>query len=433
MKSAASRIGRGLFGWLKPSWRTVRFRLTLLYGSLFLISCTGLLIFTNILIHFATADEIASLRSTADRVLVAAPMTDRIPVTNTIAARFDEFSGGGLIAIAAPQVVHLLDLQAEEFRTTVLTQRAEQRRRLLTQSGIALGVMAICSIGLGWIAAGQVLQPLRRITAAAQSISASNLHQRLSLEGPDDELKELGDTFDGLISRLEHAFEAQRQFIANASHELRTPLARQRTLIEVALGDPDATAESLKANHRRVLASGEQQERLIEALLMLARSERELYHQEPLDLADVTATALATAQPEIEQRELRLIRDLRQAPILGEPALIERMIVNLIENAARYNHARGTVEIVTGVRDGRAFFEISNTGPVVPPEEVERLFQPFKRLGQDRVRRDDGYGLGLSIVRSIARTHAADLRATARPDGGLRLEISFLPLDTDNP
>ncbi len=296
---------------------------------------------------------------------------------------------------------------------------------LLINSGIALAIMAALSIWLGWLIAGRALRPLRTITNAARDISASSLHKRLALDGPDDELTQLAVTFDDLLARLEGAFDAQRRFVANASHELRTPLTLERTLVEVALADPDATVAPLRATCERVLAAGEQQERLIEALLTLSRSQRGLDHREVFDLAAVTADVLVTRRPDAEQRNLRLDSNLAPAPVAGDAALGERLVANLIDNALRHNHPGGEVEITTTSQAGTTLLSISNSGPIVPPAETERLLQPFQRLSGDREAGDDGLGLGLSIVHAIAIAHGATVTTHTRPQGGLTVEVSF--------
>ena len=315
-------------------------------------------------------------------------------------------------------------LSPEQVQELASQQHAAQMRELLVQSGIALGVMAVVSMMLGWIVAGLVLRPLRTITATARGISATNLHQRLALEGPDDELKELGDTFDGLLERLEASFRAQRQFVANASHELRTPLARQRTLAQVALADPDASVESLRAAHERVLASGTQQERLIEALLTLARGQTGLERREPFDLAVVTGQVLQ-ARSDADHRAVEVHEELAPAPVLGDPRLLERLVANLVDNAIRYNVPHGKIHVTTQTRSGHAVVSVTNTGPVVPATAVERLFQLFQRLGADRTSRGDGVGLGLSIVQAIADAHGATVTAHPQPGGGIEVEVSF--------
>jgi signal transduction histidine kinase len=315
--------------------------------------------------------------------------------------------------------------QADGMRAQALQQHAAELHQLLTQSAIALAVMAIVSIALGWIVAGRVLHPLRTITRSAQDISATSLHQRLALNGPDDELKELGDTFDRLLSRLEASFRSQRQFVANASHELRTPLARQRTLVQVAMSDPDATIESLRAAHEETLTANQEQERLIEALLTLARSDAGLDRQESFDLAQLTDHVLHVRDSQATRRGLHLTMTLNPAPTTGDPRLVERLVTNLVDNALRHNIASGHVQVTTATSAGHAKLSVTNTGPTIPASEVGRLFEPFQRLGANRTRHDGGLGLGLSIVQAIATAHNAALAADPRPEGGMQVTVTF--------
>ena len=257
----------------------------------------------------------------------------------------------------------------------------------------------------------------------ARDISASNLHRRLDLEGPDDELKQLGTPFDELLDRLETSFDAQRQFVANASHELRTPLTLERTLIEVALGDPERRASTSlpRTPASSVLAVGEQQERLIEALLTLSRSQRGLDSHEPVDLAAISATAAAAADHE----GLVLDTALKPAETTGNPRLVERLVANLVSNAINHNVDGGTISLATETRDGRAVLTVANTGPTIPASELERLFEPFQRLDAARTSSGHGLGLGLSIVQAIADAHEATITTRAPAEGGLEIEIGF--------
>ena len=293
---------------------------------------------------------------------------------------------------------------------------------------IGLAVMILVALTLGWLIAGRLLRPLRTITATARDISAGNLHQRLALAGPDDELRELGATLDGLFGRLEASFDSQRHFVANASHELRTPLTAQRTVLQVALADPDATAQTLRSACEKALKWGGQQERLLEALLTLASSERGVERWEPFDLADVAGKAILDRHAEAERRGIRIDATLSAAPATGDPALAESLMTNLMSNAIRHNLDGGRIEISTAITDGRAVATVSNTGPMVPSGEVDRLFQPFQRLGAERIRRGSGasgHGLGLAIVSSIVAVHGATLTPRARPEGGLDITVSF--------
>jgi signal transduction histidine kinase len=265
------------------------------------------------------------------------------------------------------------------------------------------------------------LRPLRTITDTAREISASNLHRRLDLGGPDDELKQLGATVDGLLARLEISFEAQRQFVANASHELRTPLTLERTLLELALSDPNASIDSYRHTCEQLLAVGEQQERLIEALLTLSRSQRGLDSRQPVDLAAITAAAAAAA----DHDGLALDTTIRRAHTTGNPRLVERLVANLLANAVHHNIDGGHIQLVTDIRDGHAVLIITNTGPKIPASELERIFQPFQRLDPARTNDSRGLGLGLSIVQAIADAHEATITTRAPADGGLHIQISF--------
>jgi len=296
-------------------------------------------------------------------------------------------------------------------------------------SVIALPIMVLLSLAFGWLVAGRFLRPLRTITTTAREISASNLHQRLALGGTDDEFKELGKTLDGLFGRLEASFELQRRFVANASHELRTPLTAERALLQVALADPDATVETLRSTCEEVLKLGEQEARLIDALLTLASSERGVEQWEPIDLAEVAEDVLSVRRQEAGRRGIHVDASLGQTHAAGDPSLVESLVANLVDNALRHNVAGGRVTIVTATRAGQATLSVCNTGPVIPEEELDRLFQPFQRLGDERIRHHDGHGLGLAIVQAITQAHGATLTARAQPEGGLSIEICF-PLDS---
>jgi signal transduction histidine kinase len=304
-------------------------------------------------------------------------------------------------------------------------QRSADLHVLAIVSLSALVLMAGVSMGLGWLIAGRVLRPLRTITSAARDISATSLHRRLALEGPDDEFKELGETFDGLLGRLDASFQSQRQFVANASHELRTPLARLKTLAQVALADPDANVESLRAAHERVLASEHQLEELITALLNLASSERGLARREPIELMAVTDEVLDARRPEIERRGLQSNATLEPARTEGDPQLVERLVENLIDNAILHNRVGGRIEVTVTAARGEAFLTVANDGPVITPEELERLTRPFQRRGTERTGESDGHGLGLSIVHAIATAHGATVAIRARREGGLDVEVRF--------
>jgi signal transduction histidine kinase len=296
---------------------------------------------------------------------------------------------------------------------------------VLAYSAVGLAVLAVVSVALGWLVADRALRPLRVITAAARAVSARSLDERLSLAGGYEEFRELGDTLNGLFARLEAAFESQRRFVANASHELRTPLTAERTVLQVALADPAASTESLRAACQQVLQLGEQQGRLVNALLTLATGQSGLRRREPFDLAAVTSRVVASRQPDADRRGVRVAASLDPAIVAGDPALAESLVANLVDNAVRHNVPDGHVHVTTGTHSGRPWFSASNSGPVVPPGEVGRLLEPFQQLEGERTRHEDGHGLGMAIVAAVASAHAADLGVRARPEGGLDVTVTF--------
>jgi signal transduction histidine kinase len=289
----------------------------------------------------------------------------------------------------------------------------------------AVAIMAAFSLALGWLISGRFVQPLRGIISTAQDISASNLHRRLSLRGRPDEFAELGATLNDLFARLEASFDAQRHFIANASHELRTPLSAGRALLQVAIADPEPSVATLRATCEELVELGDQQERLIAALLTLASSQRGLAQPQPLDLAEITRKVLEARRAEAERHGIRLTATLAPAPATGDPSLAESLIVNLIDNALRHNLPGGRAEITTALTDAGAAVTVGNTGTLIPPDAVDYLFQPFRQLGLQRIRHGQGYGLGLAIVRAIADAHTAAVIASPRPQGGLDIEVIF--------
>ncbi|GAA3236724.1 sensor histidine kinase [Nonomuraea helvata] len=297
--------------------------------------------------------------------------------------------------------------------------------QLLTGSAAALVVLIPVALALGWFVAGRFLRPLRAITATARIISAGDLHRRLDLGEPTDELTELGHTLDDLFTRLEAAFDAQRHFVANASHELRTPLAGLRTLLEVALADPDADADTLRAACQEALALGGHQERLVQALLALAISERGVTRWDTLDLAHVVEGVLASRRDQAAEAGIDLAEHLTPAVTAGDPRLIESLVANLIDNAIRHNHADGHVKVATQTSGTLVALTVTNSGPVIPDDQIQRLFQPFQRLAPDRHGRRDGYGLGLAIADAVTQAHHATLTAAARPEGGLSITVRF--------
>jgi signal transduction histidine kinase len=394
---------------------SVRLRFTLLYVGMFLASTACLLTITYLLVEQQLPQTITTSNGASAIIGASGQLSTG---GQSLATVCSTPRGTASPVPGQPNACEIAVKQA------AVGLRTDTLKLLLIESGIALGIMALVSVGLGWVMAGRVLSPLRTITAKARRISARSLHQRIAMTGPDDELKELGDTFDQLLGRLDASFRAQRQFVANASHELRTPLARQRTLLEVALRDREATNASLRAACQRALAAGEQQERLIAALLTLARGERGLDRFEPVDLAAIAADVLAARRDDADAAQVSLVARIGAATAFGDPGLTERLVANLVDNAIRYNVAGGEVEIGTGTRAGRPYLAVANTGPVIPPDQLGRLFRPFQRMDPSR-RSPGGLGLGLAIVSAVAAAHGADLRAVTRAAGGLAIEIVF--------
>ena len=308
----------------------------------------------------------------------------------------------------------------------VIAQQHADNARLIVVAWVVLLLTALAAIPLGWFAAGRMLRPLREITARARTISAGNLHERLALSGARDEFTQLGETLDELLARLEASFDAQRRFVANASHELRTPVTVERTLLQVALADPDASAETLRRTCEELLANGRDQERLIEALLTLASSERGLERREPTDIGALATAVLEQPRPELDEHGITLEARLEGAIANGDPALIERLISNLVDNAVRHNVDGGHVEIATRQQGDRALLVVENSGQMIAPDEIETMFEPFRRLGPARTGTGSGqHGLGLSIVRAIAEAHQAEIDARPRPGGGLTITVAF--------
>jgi signal transduction histidine kinase len=429
-----------LFGvpqrWLRLPRRTIRLRLTALYAVLFLVSGAGLLAVTYVLVDNHTPIPV----SFTDRQVGGEV---QIQAAGGVAAGFGSAPPGVCLTATGPLASFRpvgVPLKAPIASSTgraaqcatwvqgqVSAARASYLTSLLTDSGIALGLMAIAALGLGWLVSGRVLRPLRTITLKAQQISASNLHERLALDGPDDELKDLGDTVDGLLARLETAFAAQRQFVANASHELRTPLARQQAMVEVALADPARGVASLEAVCRRVLAAGQQHERLIEALLTLARSQRGLDRLQPVDLPAIARETVLSRSADAYLRNIEVTLLDAPATFPGDARLAERLVANLLDNAIRHNHRGGRVLVRTHAAAGQAVLSVISTGPVLDQAEVPALFEPFRRRGTARTgaTSGSGLGLGLSIVAAIAAAHRADVRACAQPGGGLDVTVRF--------
>ncbi|CNG77178.1 integral membrane sensor signal transduction histidine kinase [Mycobacterium tuberculosis] len=381
---------------------TIRMRLTLLYTGLFV--CAGIVLLG--LTYLLVQNNLQRQAEPPDRLFTAG--TEIPPGSSQAFAISGEPSRA--------DVQRVLVAGREDYRRETLNA-------LLTQGGIALGLVGAAGLGFGWLLADRALRPVHAITDTARRVARSHdLTERISYEGPRDDVKELADTFDTMLGRLARAFDGQRRFVANASHELRTPLAINRTLVDVAVRRPDATDDVKRLGESLLVVNG-RHERLIDGLLTLAGTEGAVVDAAPLDLAEVAAHVLEQSAAEARARGVRTGRRLGPAPTCGDPMLVERLVQNLVENAIRHNHDGGELSLATRGRDGWAELEIANTGPAVPGYEVETIFEPFRRLGNDRVRSDRGSGLGLSIVRATATAHGGTVAASPRPGGGLIVTV----------
>jgi signal transduction histidine kinase len=387
--------------------RSARVRLTALYCCLFFPSGVALVTITYILI-----------------VLVQRPVLYQVV----------RYPHGGSLPDRQASHQHSTSLKPRTAKVALLGDHVTvallghhflDAREFLFGSCVVLVAMIGVSILLGWLVAGRVLRPLRVMTTTTRRISERNLHERLALAGPDDELKDLGDTIDGLLARLEAAFDSQRRFIANASHELRTPLMLSQTLLQVALADPNVTFGSLRSACQEAVAVGKGQAQLIDALLTLARSQRGLDHRGSVDLTAVVHESLNAHEPSAAAKRLQVDAALDQANVSGDARLISRLVSNLVDNAIRYNVSGGRIEVDLTATRAEATLTVTNTGPSVRPEQVGRLLEPFQRAAMDRTASPNGLGLGLSIVADIAKAHEADLEVRPRPDGGLTIAVSF--------
>ncbi|MBK3641232.1 sensor histidine kinase [Streptomyces sp. NPDC085900] len=386
------------FPWLRP---TIRIRLTLLYGGMFLIA--GILLLSIIYLLAAQALHEGSGQSFSVSGTGLDINSSTCPAVNS-----------------APQ---------SEINAILKQCDAVQRQHalddLLSRSLLALLGLAVIAFAFGYAMAGRVLSPLGRITRTARAVAGSDLSRRIELDGPDDELKELADTFDDMLERLQRAFTAQQRFVGNASHELRTPLAINRTLLEVHLSDPQAPVE-LQQLGKTLLATNERSEQLVEGLLLLARSDNQIVERKPVDLAEVAAQAVDQVHAEAEAKGVVIRGDQKPAVVQGNGVLLERIALNLVQNAVRYNVPEdGWVEVTTEVQHGQAVLVVSNTGPVVPAYEIDNLFEPFRRLRTERTGSDKGVGLGLSIARSVARAHGGHISARPREGGGLVMRVAL--------
>lgn len=336
-----------------------------------------------------------------------------------------QFSRGFLVQVGyADGRIRLVDARAAQMQLQAQAQDSLLRRGLL-----ALGLVGLAGTAGGYLLAGRALRPLQVVTSTARRLSTETLDQRIGLTGPDDELKELADTFDGMIARLEAAFDSRQRFVANASHELRTPLSVMRTEVDVTLRDPDASPEELRRMGVVVRGATERADHLVNALLLLAQADvpgrADLTRREAVMLPDVVGAALEAVRAEAEAAGLRLEIRLGPATVLGDAGLLERLAGNLVENAVRHNELGGWLGVRTQTVGGRARLTVANTGSYLDSAEVPGLFEPFRRGGAARTAAR-GAGLGLSIVRAVALAHGGTVHARALPAGGLEV-VADLP------
>ncbi|MER7621701.1 HAMP domain-containing sensor histidine kinase [Streptomyces sp. NPDC126503] len=397
----------------KPTWDprdpvrpllrpTIRIRLTLLYGGMFLIA--GILLLS--IIYLFTAQALSDSAAQLPFKIVKG----EVQPTTSWCVLPDKGTGDQFNDAVSICLRHQTDLALDD---------------LLRRSLFALLGLSIIAFAFGYAMAGRVLSPLGRITRTARQVAGSDLARRIELDGPDDELKELADTFDEMLERLERAFTAQQRFVANASHELRTPLAINRTLLEIHVSDPEAPL-ALQQLGKTLLATNERSEQLVEGLLLLARSDNQIIDRKAVDLAEVASRAIDQTHAEAVAKGVEIRGERAPAVVQGNGVLLERIALNLLQNAVRYNVPEGGwVEVTTETAHGQAVLVVSNTGPVVPAYEIDNLFEPFRRLRQERTGSDKGVGLGLSIARSVARAHGGRIIAEPREGGGLVMRVTL--------
>lgn len=379
--------------------RSIRLRLAITYAVVLLGTCAALLALNYALLYQNLYKDIDGPPPSA----VAEMCRDVAPVD---------------VAESKCDSIERSVAEADRLRTDTLL-------RTVGTSAVALAVTAVLGLVVSWILAGRMLRPLRTLTSATRRISQDRLHERVALTGPQDELKELADTFDEMVTRLEASFNSQRRFVADAAHELRTPLSIVRTGAEVQLAKRQSTPEQWEAMARRALTATGRAERMLDGLLALARSDSGVIADQPYDLALAAAAALSDADGAAERAELTVTSDLRPAPVSGDPVLLDRLVSNLVDNAIRHNHRGGRVDVVTGNGDGEAVVTVTNGGDDIPPAEVDRLFEPFQRLASHRTAGPGSTGLGLAIVRSIVRAHEGTVTASPNAGGGLTVTITL--------
>lgn len=407
---------------LLPRRITLRARLTLIYGGMFFIA--GIVLLGTTYALFSQQINTGVRVAASSEPFAETSPVDGLPLdTKNLIVTQD---GGRLTGPDAEKFLLRERSRIEEAATT----------SLITQGGIALAIVGGVAMGFGWLIAGRTLAPLRQVTETARRIAAApvaerGLHERIALKGPDDEVKDLADTFDTMVERLDRSFAGQRRFVANASHELRTPLTLSRAMVEVAMHRKSASDDLVQLGDDLLEING-RHERLITGLLLLASSENEIIEQAPVDLADVVDHVIADTAREAGTVGVVVHEDTDETVVGGDALLLERLVQNLVENGIRHNvPSGGWVRVTTRIHhDGQVRLEVSNTGPDVPPYDLPALFEPFRRLDNERLATAKGAGLGLSIVRSVTQAHRGEVTAAPREGGGLVVTV-VLPAATD--
>ncbi|MFI0371278.1 sensor histidine kinase [Actinomadura sp. 1N219] len=410
---------------------SIRARMTLLYGGVFTAIALGVLLGAQQLQQNIVGDKVGNFATGPVDVGAPCDSGGGVPCgpSPSAAAPSAAAPSGAAPSGAAPSSAPLpavpsgaaqpqTKILADDDQITELERDLVGTQRIITLA--ALAVIVVLAFAVCWWLTGRLLRPLHRVTATARRLSLSTLHERIALTGPRDELKDLADTFDAMLDRLEHAVASQRRFVANASHELRTPLAIQRTAIEIGLSDPSPAR--VTRTRTELLRATERSERLIEGLLVLAQGEQELTDRSPVDLAAVVDQVVGEHLPFAAPRDITLTAATSPVTVAGDEVLLNRLVANLVQNAIRHNHRGGHVEVELSA-DGTLV--VRNSGPHVPPEKVDELFEPFRRLHADRTGSDEGAGLGLSIVAAITNAHGGAVRATAGPEGGLSVTVDL--------
>jgi signal transduction histidine kinase len=391
---------------------TIRWRLTAFYGFLFFLCGLVLLTVSYVVVRASLIDDENKDENQSAELYGLDPVGVRrfldIPLPEPVESQTGE---------RAETVGDVINGVQRNNRENALDD-------LLRGTGAALGVMVLLSVLVGWLAAGRVLRPVKQLTLAAQDLSETNLDRRIDLEGPEDELKELADTLDALLARLEVAFVSQRRFAADVSHELRTPLSIIRGEADVTLADPNATAKEL----RLALAVSDavvRAEALIDSLLALARSDSTMHERKAVDLAELTGDVVGERVEAASSAGVEIDLDLGSATVEGDRWLLERLVANLVDNGINHNAPHGWVRVAIDAQNGSTHLEVSNSGDVLTADDVEEITKPFRRLDHRAAPQSEGFGLGMTIVQAVADAHNGQVDIDARSTGGLDVVVTL--------